>query len=144
MKAVIYFSMSKKKICRSIASEIDGDHFEIVNLHRQIKFVPFQMFYYGFKTVAKKTVKFETPVIDFDKYDEVVLVSPVWAGKVNCFMSEYLSHNKFKNKTVTIIGSSLGENKNYFESFDGLIDESNKIEKHITYIKGIKSDERMV
>lgn len=144
MKAIIFFSMSKKQSSRNIAMQIEGDHFEIVNQDKAIKFAVFQMFYYGYKTVVKKEVKFQSPNIDFDKYNEIVLVSPVWAGKANIFMVQYLAKNRFMNKEVTIIGSSMGENKNYFKSFDNLIDESNRVVEHISYIKGSKAFDRKV
>ena len=75
------------------------------------------------------------PKIDFDKYDEVVLISPVWGGKVNIFMKQYLDENIFKNKKVTIIGTCMGNNKKYFESFDTVIDKSNKVIEHKLYTK---------
>ena len=144
MKAIIFFSLSKKQSSRSIAMQIEGDHYEIVNQDKSIKFTAFQMFYYGYKTVAKKEVKLQSPNIDFDKYTEIVLVSPVWAGKANIFMAQYLKKNKFMNKEVTIIGSSMGENKKYFSSFDNLIDKSNKVVEHISYVKGSLVYERKV
>ena len=107
MKAIIFCSLGNKKRSRKIASEIEGDHFEIISLHKPIKFVAFQMIYFGYLTMAKKTVKFESPIIDFEKYQEIVLVSPIWAGKVNPFMAQYLSKHQFKNKDVTIISSSM-------------------------------------
>jgi len=144
MKAIIYFSLSKKQSCRNIANQFEGDHFEIVNLHKPFKLGLFNMIYYGYLTSAKKEVEFQSPTIDFDKYDEIVLVSPIWAGKVCPFMSQYLKKNLFQNKKVIIVSSSLGQNKNYFKNYDGLLEESNKIIEYITYIKGIKTDERKV
>jgi hypothetical protein len=136
MKAIIYFSLSKEKNSKRIANEIDGDHYELINEGRQIKWVPLQMFYYGFKTVAKKKVKIGVPKIDFDKYDEIVLVSPVWAGRVCAFMKQYLTETVFKNKSVTILGTSKGGYDNYFRSFDNIIHESNKVIEEIMYVKG--------
>ncbi len=135
MKAIIYFSLSKKKNSKRIAKEIQGDHFEIENLGKKIKFAPFQMFYYGYLMATKKPLEFNSPKIDFDKYDEVVLISPVWGGKVNIFMKQYLDENIFKNKKVTIIGTCMGNNKKYFESFDTVIDKSNKVIEHKLYTK---------
>ena len=144
MKAIIYFSLSKNKNSKRIANEIEGDQYELINEGRQIKCVPLQMFYYGFKTVTKKEVKIGVPKIDFDKYDEIVLVSPVWAGKVNAFMRQYLTGNVFKNKSVTIIGTCKGGYDNYFKSFNGVIHESNKIIEEIMYVKGSIVFERKI
>ena len=94
--------------------------------------------------MAKKDVLFKSPEIDFEKYDEIVLVSPVWAGRANIFMNQYLKKNVFKNKLVTIIGSADGKNKRYFDSYQNLLDESNTVVKHILYVKGSKTIERKV
>lgn len=144
MKAIICFSLSKNKNSRNIANNIVGDYYEIINLEKPIKSMFFQMFYYGYKMLTKKEVKIEAPVIDFDKYDEIVLVSPVMAGKANIFMKKYLKENIFKSKLVTIIATAMGENKNYFKSFDNLIDKSNKVVEHIMYVKGAVIYERKV
>lgn len=138
MKAIIYFSLSKNKNSKKIASSIEGNLFELVNLEKHYKTAFMNMFIYGFKTVRNKDVRFQAPDIDFDKFEEVVLVSPVWAGKANIFMKKYLETIPFKNKEVTIIGSCDGGYKNYFSSFDGLIDSSNKIVDKQIYVKGEK------
>lgn len=137
MKVIIYHSMSKKKFSKEIALKIEGDHFEI-KVIRPIKTVFFQMFVYGFKTVAKRRVKYEEMNIDFSKYEEVVLVSPVWAGSANAFMKQFLKENPFQNKKVTIIGSCEGGYKKYFESFKELLDESCEIIENQIYVKGVK------
>jgi len=146
MKAIIFFSLSKKQNSRHIAEEMVGDHFEIKNLEKPMKCIVFIMFKYGYKTLFNKEVLFEIEDIDFDKYDEVVLVSPVWAGKANAFMKQYLRTNTIKGKDITIIGSCSGEGgyKGYFNSFDSLIDESNNVIEHIMFVKRAKVYERKV
>ena len=136
MNVIIYFSLSKKKHSQIIASSFKGDIFELVNLEKKHKFKIVNMFIYGYKTMNNKDVLFKVPNINFDKYEHVILVSPVWAGKVNIFMKKYLEKVKFTNKNVTLVSNSMGVNKNYFKSYDGLLDNSNKIIEEITYIKG--------
>lgn len=138
MKAIIYHTLSKAQNSKRIALEIEGDHFEITGTNKIITFVPFQMIYYGYMTVASRIVELEKLDIDFDKYDEVVLVSPVWAGQVNAYMRQFLKENSFTNKKVTLIGSCSGGYKRYFKSFKGLIDDSNEIIERIMYVKGEK------
>lgn len=138
MKVVIYFSLSKNLNSKKIASSYDGDIFELVNLEKKYKSVFMNMFIYGYKTVRNKNVKFIIPDIDFNKYDSVVLVSPVWAGRVNIFMKKYLEQVSFKNKNVILVGSSDGGYKNYFNSYEGLLDKSNTITEEIMYVKGEK------
>jgi hypothetical protein len=138
MNVVIYFSLSKELNSKKIASSYDGDIFELVNKQRKHKFKAVDMFIYGYKTVANKNVKFEVPDIDFNKYDTVVLVSPVWAGRVNQFMRKYLEKVPFKNKKVIIVGSCDGGYSNYFSSYEGLLDKSNEVIEEVMYVKGIR------
>ena len=135
MKAIIFFSNSKKHFSKNVAKDIEGDHFEIENLGKKIKFIVFQMIYFGYITVFNKPVKTNNLAIDFEKYDEIVLVSPVWAGRACAFMKQLLLDNQFKDKQVTIIATAGGMNKKYFSSFDNLIDKSNNVEKHMMYVK---------
>ena len=137
MKAIIYNSMSKRRTSKDIALGIEGDHFEI-NPTKRINNFFFQLLVYGFKTVANIEVKYEEINIDFSKYEEIVLVSPVWANKVNAFMRQFLKDHRFHDKKVTIIGSCDGGYKKYFESYKGLIDSCCEIVEKQMYVKGIK------
>ncbi len=138
MNAVIYFSLSKDLNSKRIASTYDGDIFELVNNEKKRKGKGINMFVYGYKTMINKDVDFDVPDIDFDRYDNIVLVSPVWAGKVNLFMKKYLEKVPFKNKKAIIVGSCDGGYKNYFKSYEGLLDESNKVIEEVIYVKGEK------
>jgi hypothetical protein len=136
MKAIIYHTMSKRRRSEVIAKGIKGDHYEIKGTKRPIKFYPFQLFYYGFITVANKKVNLQPLHIDFAKYDEIVLVSPVWAGRVNAYMRQFLKDNQFHDKKVTIIASCDGGYEKYFDSYKGLIDGCNTIVEKNIYVKG--------
>ena len=138
MNVIIYFSLSKNLRSKKIASTFDGDIYELVNNEKKHTSMFMNMFIYGYKTVFNKDVDFEVPSINFDKYDNVILVSPVWAGKANIFMKKYLEKVDIKNKKVTIVGSCDGGYENYFKSYNGLLDESNEIIKEIMYVKGEK------
>ena len=136
MKAIIYHSNSKHRRSETIANTYEGDHFEIKHTKKPVKFYPFQLLYYGFLTASKKDVSLQPLTINWDKYDEVVIVSPVYAGQVNVFMRQFLKDYPFLGKQVTIIASCDGGYKNYFDSFHGLIDPSNDIVNNIVYVKG--------
>lgn len=134
MKVVIYNSFSKNRQSETIAKGIKGDIFEIVPSKR-IKNPIMQMLLYGYGTVRKKKMNYTIEPIDFDKYDEVVLVSPVWAGRVNAYTRQFLIDNPFKDKAVTIIGSCQGGYKDYFASFEGLLVGNDIVEERM-YVKG--------
>lgn len=138
MKAIIVHSISKNKRSLEIAKTFEGDIYEVKGVKKPIKFYPFQLMYYGFITVSKKAVKLQPLNIDFSKYDEIVLISPVWAGQVNAFMRQFLKDNPFHDKQVTLVASCDGGYNKYFDSFKPLIDGCNTIIDKIVYIKGVK------
>ena len=82
MKVVIYFSMSKKKRSREIAMSIEGDHYELLPGERIRRIPIISYLRLGFITMKDKDVPVEAPEIDFSKYDEVVLVFPIWAARM--------------------------------------------------------------
>ena len=96
------------------------------------------MFMYGYKTTRNKPVYFEIDDIDYEKYDLVTLVSPVWAGRVCQYMKTYLQTIPFRNKEVIIVGSSKGGYDKYFSSYKGILDSSNKVLNEVMYVKGKK------
>ena len=137
MKAIIYHSNSSKKRSEAVAYTLEGDRYEIKPL-KTYKSIFMQMLMFGFKTTFKKRIEYHEVVINFDKYDEITLISPVWAGKVSAVMRTFLLDHKFHDKKVTLIGTSDGENKKYFESYKGLIDGCCEIISKEIYIKGNK------
>lgn len=133
MNAIIYHSMSKRKDSEYIAKSFQGDLYQISPI-KPIRNIILQIFAYGFKTAAKRTAKYEPLEIDFDKYNEVTLVSPVWVGQVNCFMRQFLQDKKFYNKKVRIINvSSSGDTKTLFDSYKPYIDISNDIIEQVEH-----------
>ncbi|XFA99188.1 hypothetical protein ACAG96_01070 [Candidatus Izemoplasma sp. B36] len=138
MKAIIVHSTSKFQRSLNIAKTIDGDIYRIEHVKKPIKSMFFQMIVYGFQTVAKKSVLIKPIQIDFDKYDEVYLISPVWAGHINAYMRQFLKEHLIKNKKIHIIGTCLGDNIKYFDDFKLYLDESNEIVEESLYVKGEK------
>ncbi len=136
MKAIIYHSLSKHKRSEQIAKSFEGDHFKIEPVKPPVRFYPFQLMLYGFLTVSGRSVDYKPLDIDWSKYDEVVLVSPVWAGRVNAYMRQFLRDNEFHDKKVTIVASCDGGYKKYFDSYKGLIDGCNEIVDKQVYVKG--------
>lgn len=137
MKAIIYHTNSKRRRSETVAYSFKGDQYEIKPI-KPIKSVFMQMLIYGYKTTFNKRVEYQKLDIDFDKYKEIILISPVWAGKASAVMRTFLLDNKFHDKKVTLIGCSDGENRKYFESYKGLIDGCCEIVGKEIYIKGSK------
>jgi|GEM_PF-3203212 len=136
MNAIIYFSMSDLKRSKEIADSFEGDKFEIRPTGRPVTSRAMQMFIYGYKTVFNRPVKFEVEQVDFSKYEKIILISPVWAGRVSQYMRAYLETKPFTSKDVIIIGSCEGGPGDYFESYNKSLDTSNRVVDKLMYIKG--------
>lgn len=138
MKAVIYFSFSKRKLSKKVAFSIEGDHYEIF-MRKEIKRIPIlTMIRLGYWTIRNKDVEFEVPPINFDNYSEIDLVFPIWASRPAIFMSKYLEKNKFKNKKVRFHLLSDSGNNVYGNDIERYLDQSNNVLEVISYKKGTK------
>lgn len=136
MNLIIVHSTSKNKRSLEIASRIQGNTLRIEHVKKILKLFLFQLITYGYQTVANKHVDIKPMDIDFDQYSDIYLVSPVWAGRVNAYMRQFLIEHPFENKRVHIIGSCEGGYKNYFNSFKKFIEPSNEIVEMSMYVKG--------
>ncbi len=133
MKVVIYFSLSKKKRSRCIAMSIQGDHYELRPGERIGKIPIFSYLRLGFITMRNKKVPVEALEIDFDKYDEVVLVFPIWAARMAQYMKCYLNRVPFKGKKVKLIATSNSGQKGYMNGLGDSIDPSNDVIDIVMY-----------
>ncbi len=136
MKAIIVHSTSKLERSLKIAQTIEGDLFRIEHVKPVYKSKFAQMFFYGYLTVANKKVQIKPMSIDFGLYDEIYLVSPVWAGRVNAFMRQFLKEYPLINKKIHVIATCEGGYKNYFKTVETLLDQSNEIIEKTVYVNG--------
>jgi hypothetical protein len=140
MKAVIYFSFSRNQSCKKVASQIEGDHFEI-NPNTLVKGVYFfHMMLMGFRTVTDRHVVVEPFDINLDQYDEIHLVFPIWAGRPAVYVKQWLNENPFMNKKVYVYACSDSGNSEYLNDFEQYVDKSNEIVEKNTF----KKDNKMV
>ena len=136
--------MSKLKRSKTIAESIEGTKVELKPVGKIYKSSFMQMFMYGFYTVFNKKVTFEIEEIDYEKYDTIYLVSPVWAGRLNQYMRKFLDTKPFTAKKVVLIGSCDGGYSQYFESYTGVLDTSNEVIDKIVYVKGVLQEQSSV
>jgi hypothetical protein len=123
MNAVIYHTFSKNGNSKKIAESLKGDYFQIEPV-KPVKNRFFAAIKFGFKQAFKMEVPIKKLDIDFAKYEEITLISPVWGGSVNIFMKQFLQSYPFHDKKVTIIATGGGKQapNKYFDSYKGLID----------------------
>lgn len=140
MNLVIFHSTSKKHICKVLADGIEGDHLEIKHTKKYPKSLFCQMIRFGYETVFNKEVLIEHLEIDFEKYTDIYLVAPVWAGRVDAYLRQFLNNYTFKEKKIHVMYNAGGEAKNYLDSIKPFIDQSNTIVETKAYTNGILND----
>lgn len=133
MKAVIYFSLSKKKMSEKIAKTIEGDHFALRPADSVPKFYPFQLIKLGFATLKNKSLPVDVPKINYDLYDEIVLVFPIWAGRMAQYMKSFVDLKQFTNKKVTLIASSGSGSQRYKQNLENIVDQTNEVVDIVMY-----------
>jgi len=131
MKAIIYYSLSTRTK-RELEARFEGDFFRLKGKIKIPKNYWLQMAYLGFFSSFSIPLNYDDLQIDFDKYDEIVLGSPVWAFTFSPFLKKFLRENKFKNKKVTILLTHEGGPGKTLKHFDKYIDSSNKIVDRIS------------
>jgi flavodoxin len=126
MKAIIYYSLSGNTK-KELEERYTGDHFRIESKGRLPKRLFCQLFWLGFLSSFNISPKQKDLDIDFDKYDEIVLGSPVWAFTITPFMRHFLKNNQFKNKKVTLLITCGGNPGKGLNDYKKRIDPSNEI-----------------
>lgn len=129
MKAIIYYSLSGNTK-KELENRFEGDFFRLKGKIKIPKSYKMQLAYLGMFATLNTKLKYEDFKIDFDKYDEIVLASPVWAWTFTPFMKKFLLNNKFQNKKVTLLttheggpGKSMKRFKKYIPKSNTIVDE---------------------
>lgn len=133
MKAVIYLSVSKNKKSKQIAQTIKGDLYQLLPGESIPKFPLFKMIKLGRATVQNKTVPFAIDKIDYTKYDEIVLVFPIWAGRMAQYMKSFIDQITFKNKNITFVATSKSGRESYIQGLQKIEIPHNKITDIVLY-----------
>ncbi len=133
MKAIIYYSLNNQT--REIVNTVEADDvYEIIPDVKVPKRRFWQMFTLGYYSTRKVSRPIKTLDIDFSMYEEIILATPVWAGKMSCFMRAFLETNKIENKKLTLLASSLGGPGQVMSDLRSYLD-NNEIDEQF-YVKG--------
>ncbi len=135
MKAIIYYSLSNNTK-NELEARYEGDYYRLKGKIKIPKSYIMQLFYLGYLSMVKKEVAYEKLHIDFSKYDEIVLGSPVWAFTIVPFLRKFLKDYKFTNKKVTLLITHEGGPSKTMDKFIKMIDNSNTIVDKISIKKG--------
>lgn len=128
MRAIIYYSLSGRTK-RELELRYEGDYFRIKGKIKIPKNYWIQMAYLGTFSSLNIPLNYNELDIDFDKYDEIVLASPVWAFTIVPFMKRFLRENKFKNKKVSLLITHEGGPSKTMKRFKKRVHHSNQIIK---------------
>lgn len=63
----------------------------------------FKVLFGGFLAMMNKKSKLSDYDSDVSGYDEIIVGSPVWCGKISCPVNTVLSNTDFKDKTLSFI-----------------------------------------
>ncbi len=131
MKAIIYYSLSGRTK-KELEARFEGDFFRLKGKIKIPKSYWLQLAYLGVFSSLKISLKYEDFDIDFSKYDEIVLGSPVWAWTIVPFMKKFLKKNPFQDKIVTLLLTHEGGPGKAMNHFKQRIDPSNQIVDEIS------------
>lgn len=121
---VVYYSRTgiTKKVAEAISKKLDAEIEEIIDLKDRKGVI-------GFMTAGRDALKgsvteIKPPAKDKNKYDLVIIGSPVWAGTLAPAVRTYLIDSKIKNAAFFGTFGSSGANKT-FEEMAASIRETN-------------------
>ncbi len=129
---IVYYS--KTPHVDQLVESLSGDKVKIELKKPFPNFKPFLMFIAGYHSVTGKERELMPLEVNPDEYDQITIVTPVWAGRPAIPVLSFLKNYPFKSKEVNVIFSYDG---NYGHS-DELIKpylEGNTIKEMKGFIK---------
>ena len=135
MKAIIYYSLSGKTH-KEVTERYKGDFFRLKGKIKIPKKYWMQLVYLGMFATLNSKLKYKEIDFDADKYDEIVLASPVWAWTVAPFIKKFMINNRFKNKKVTLLVTHEGGPGKVMKRFKRFLDKSNEIVEELELMQG--------
>ena len=123
---IVYFSLSgnTKWLAEQIREEMpDADLHEIRLFHKPLKSKFWQNFIYGFNMIFNKDMPIETNPVNLNKYDNVIIGSPVWIGKTPPPIRQFLRENNLSKKKVAAFATCGGDvNQPFFKHLNQFVD----------------------
>ena len=135
MKAIIYYSLSGRTK-EELENKYQGDFFRLKGKIKIPRNYWLQLAYLGMFATLNSDLKYTTDKIDFDKYDEIVLGSPVWAWTIAPFMKKFMKDHPFKNKKVTLLVTHEGGPGKAMKRFKKRVHSSNEIIDKVSIQRG--------
>jgi flavodoxin len=119
MKLVVYYSLdgNTKYAAEELVSLLGADMLRIDTQMRFPDSKAGKLFIGGFLTVFGFRPELKKNKIRPEKYDTVIIGSPVWAGKCAAPVSTFLEENDLSKKDLYFFSTSMsGDDKSFFEN----------------------------
>jgi len=144
MKKTIVIFYSLQNNCEFIADyicdKLNCDKHKI-ELKKGLKKDSFSKFVVGgMQAIFKINPKLLDYKIDFDKYDNVVIGSPVWGGNLSSPMRSLLNQEKIKDKNVFLYCCYAGDEGKLFEETEKIL-SGNRIKFEMGFKEPLKNKE---
>lgn len=107
---IVYYSLegNTKFIAESIAKEIEADILEL-KPKKEIPTSRFKKYIWGGKSVIfKQKPTLINEEIDLNKYHNIFLGTPIWAGTYAASFNTFIANNKICNKNIAIFACHGG------------------------------------
>ena len=137
MKAIIYYSLSGRTK-EELETRYEGDYFRLQGKIKIPRNYWLQLAYLGMFASTNANLQYQSLEIDFDKYDEIILGSPVWAWTIAPFMKKFLKDHPFTDKKVTLLTTHEGGPGKSMRRFMKKIPKGNTIIDTIDIQRGSK------
>ena len=112
---VIYYSFSgnTKKIALQLADELDTKPFEVKDVKRLSKFKAYTWGCY--KALRMQSAPVQPINVNFDEYEKIIILSPVWAGhpapQIHSVLNLLPSGKEVSFRAVSASGTSGGKDR---------------------------------
>jgi hypothetical protein len=139
MKAIIYYSLTGNTD-RTVHERFEGDFYRLRGRIRIPRGTWLRYLYLGFFASVDARLRYEPVDIDLDRYDEIVLASPVWAFTIVPFMKKFLRDHRIQGKKVTLLVTHEGGPGRALRHFRRLLHGADDIVQELSVQQGVRYD----
>jgi len=134
---VVYYSFegSTKRLAEMLSEELKCDSLELKG-KKEIKTKGFIKYVWGGRqAVMKKKPELKPYDLELEKYDNIIIGTPVWAGTVAPPIRSFVDVEKIENKKIAFFCTHEGGMGKVNEKFRAIINDSNSIISSIDILK---------
>jgi len=117
---VVYYSLegNTKFIAEIVAAELNADIIELKTKKEFAKTGFKKFFVAGMSVIFGLKPKLQNQYIDLNKYNNIILGTPIWAGSFASPFNTLIAQDKFQRRKVAIFATNLGSDaQKCFDNF---------------------------